>query len=281
MRSFPPPLPPPGSGAMEPKRQRKNQTPVLVVLCVVLALAQGAPVKPWSWETISSFVHCSNHSGPLNKEITQLMAASSFAVIEKYQCLECEPKEHGGEGKVLAAAAQIRAVNPDAAVFLYFAVDYTRTWYNLGSWFDAHPELEVHNADGSLTTVHQHDDGNNTWHVFDFAKTEAVEKWVGDVAATVTTGQLDGVFIDGCVRRLYAAAAAQHSTSTSTVQHRAAQHSTAQAPCSTAPHRAAQHSTAYFRQCHQHEPVGTVQWNDAHVHIALTLRTRCDTCRLD
>ena len=31
------------------------------------------------------------------------MANSSFAVIEKYQCLACPPKETGAEEKVLAA----------------------------------------------------------------------------------------------------------------------------------------------------------------------------------
>ena len=145
---------------------------------------------------------------------------------------------------MLEAAAAIRAVNPNAPVFFYFAVDYTRRWYDLGVWFDEHPGLEVrtylfcrgeprgergrafvarqqrflgqmsfscvvcgaravkvHNSDGSLATVSQHDDGSNTWHVFDFAQPAAVAKWAGDVANTVTVGKLDGVFIDGYRQR--------------------------------------------------------------------------------
>jgi hypothetical protein len=112
-------------------------------------------------------------------------------------CLHCAPAETGGEEKVLAAAAAVRAVNPDAAIIFYFAVDYTRRWYDLGVYFDAHPDLEVHNADGSLAEVHQHDDGTNTWHVFDFGKPAAVAKWVADIAQVVKKGNLQGVFIDG------------------------------------------------------------------------------------
>jgi hypothetical protein len=83
------------------------------------------------------------------------------------------------------------------------AVDYARTWYNLGSWFDAHPALEVHNADGSLAVVPNQDDGDWNWHVFDFGQEGARAAWVLDIAQTVWTpapdGQrlFDGIFIDG------------------------------------------------------------------------------------
>ena len=49
----------------------------------------------------------------------------------------------GAEEKVLDAAAAIRALNPSAAIIFYFAVDYTRTWYDLGVWFDAHPKVKL------------------------------------------------------------------------------------------------------------------------------------------
>jgi hypothetical protein len=164
----------------------------------VAAAAAAAPgLRPWSWDTMQTFVHCSNHSGPLNGEIVALMANSSFTVIEKYQCLECAPNQTGAEEKVLAAAAQIRAADPTAPIFFYFAVDFTRRWYDLGVWFDAHPELELHDADGSLTQVESNDDGDNHWHVFDFTQPAAVAKWAADIAAVVTKGALDGVFIDG------------------------------------------------------------------------------------
>jgi len=156
-------------------------------------------VAPWSWDTVSTFVHCSNMTGPLNDEIVALMARSSFTVLEKYQCLFCAPNQTRGEEKVLAAASQIRAVNPKAPIIFYFAVDYTRLWYDLGVSFDARPELEVHNADGSLTISRQEDPPGvfGNWHVFDFAKAEAVKLWVADIARVVERGNLQGVFVDG------------------------------------------------------------------------------------
>mmetsp|Transcript_24832 Transcript_24832/g.74714 ORF Transcript_24832/g.74714 Transcript_24832/m.74714 type:complete len:368 (+) Transcript_24832:126-1229(+) len=168
----------------------------MLALLLTVGTVQAAPPS-WTWDTVQTFVHCSNNSGPLNHEIAELMANSSFAVIEKYMCLECAPCHTGAEGKVLAAAATIREINPQAAIFFYFAVDYTRTWYDLGTWFDEHPALEVHNADGTLATRVQTDNGDNTWHIFDFSKAEALDKWTSDIAEVVTRGKLDGIFIDG------------------------------------------------------------------------------------
>lgn len=183
-------------GAAAPAVRRTFLCACVLTLAVATAPVAGR-VAPWSWDHMSTFVHCSNKTGPLSDEIVSLMASSSFTVLEKYMCLFCAPNRTGAEGKVLAAAAQIRAVNPKAPVFFYFAVDYARRWYDLGTWFDEHPHLEVHNADGSLATVQNDDDGNNSWHVFDFAKGEALAKWAGDVANVVRKGDLDGIFIDG------------------------------------------------------------------------------------
>ena len=91
----------------------------IVAVLTSAALSAAAP-PTFSWDTLPVFIHCSNKSGPLNDAIISAMAASSFAVIEKYQCLECAPNYTGGEDKVIAAAEAIRAVNPNASVFMYF-----------------------------------------------------------------------------------------------------------------------------------------------------------------
>ena len=107
-------------------------------------------VAPWSWYTMS-FVHCSNMSGVLNDEIVALMTKSSFTVLEKYQCLPCAPEQAGAEGQVLAAAKQIRAVNPKAPIISYFAVDYTRRWYDLkNELFCCFANLHDHRIDLSI-----------------------------------------------------------------------------------------------------------------------------------
>ena len=123
-------------------------------------IVNAAP-PTFSWDTLPTFVHCSNASGPLNDAIIQLMANSGFAVIEKYQALESTPAYTGGEDKVIAAAKAVRLVNPNATMIFYFAIDYVRTWYDLGRYFDQHPEMEVHNADGSLATIESNDFGDN------------------------------------------------------------------------------------------------------------------------
>ena len=92
-------------------------------------LSDTPGIAPWSWDTMSTFVHCSNMSGPLNTEIVALMARSSFTVLEKYQCLFCAPNQTGAEGKVLAAAER-HEQQPQRTYHFYFAVDHTRRWYD-------------------------------------------------------------------------------------------------------------------------------------------------------
>ena len=117
-----------------------------------------------------------------------------FVVIEKYQCLLCDPRDDGGEEKELAAAKSIKDLSPNKTVIFYFAVDYARTWYQLGRYFDAHPSLEVHNADGSLATISSE---GSTWHIFDFAVPNARAAWVQTLVDAVSSGLVDGVFVDG------------------------------------------------------------------------------------
>ena len=160
----------------------------------------------------------------------QIAPQVKFVVIEKYQALN-DPNDpnNNGEAKEIAAAKQIRALRPDQTVIFYFAVDYARTWsifismfqymlyivlivlhcidyfyicdvftiyyvirYSLGHWFDANPQLEAHNADGSLATVTSE---GFTWHIFDFAQPAARQAWVEALVKAVGSGLVDGVFV--------------------------------------------------------------------------------------
>lgn len=157
----------------------------LAALSPPLLAAPAPAIAPWSWAHVSSFVHCSNASGPLNDAALDAMAAASWTVIEKFQCVFCEPVGRGGEVKVLAAAAQVRARAPSAALIYYFSAAIARTWFALGEWFDAHPALEVHNANGTLATVTLE---NNTWRVWGFGEQAAIDKWAAGIAQTVAEG---------------------------------------------------------------------------------------------
>ena len=160
-----------------------------ILLFLLLNLASAARPK-FSWETVPTFIHCSNASGELNQDAVSAMSQASYTVLEKFQCLSCAPEESGAEAKILSAAAAIRKVNPEAAVFLYYQVDLARTWYDSGAFFDKNPYLEVHNANGSLAS-------SEGWHVYDFAKEKAIAVWSASIAKVVQEGNLDGVFVDG------------------------------------------------------------------------------------
>ena len=161
-------------------------------LALLLAPALAGPLT-WSWAHPQTFIHCSNSSGPLSAAAAQAMASSAFTVIEKYQALLQPPVRAGGEVKVIEAARQVRALNANATLIFYFAVDYTREWYDLGRWFDQHSALQVHNADGRRAN-HTDSDGGapNNWGIFDWAQEEARSAWIDRLASVVTTSDDNG-----------------------------------------------------------------------------------------
>jgi len=175
-------------------------------LAAALALMSAAAAAPlsWSWQNPQTFIHCSNSSGPLSPAAVTAMAASAFTVIEKYQALLQPPVRAGGELKVIEAARAVRLASPNATLIFYYAVDYARTWYDLGRWFDEHPELEVHDADGRRAN-HSDSDGGapNLWGIFNWAMPQAQDAWVDRIASVVSTSDqngnnlFDGIFIDG------------------------------------------------------------------------------------
>ena len=176
---------------------------LLLSAALLLPSAAAAPLV-WSWDRPQTFVHCSNSSGPLSQAAAQAMADSSFAVIEKYAGLLSPPVRAGGELKVIEAAQAVRRLNANATMIFYFAVDYTRTWYDLGRWFDDHSYLQVHDADGWRANHTDNDGGaQNVWGIFDWAQEEARFAWINRIASVVSTADdygnnlFDGVFIDG------------------------------------------------------------------------------------
>jgi hypothetical protein len=184
--------------------RRRVQRGVLLVTTLAAALAllqpreaSAEPLRPWTWAKIPYFVHCANDTGPLNDAMVDTMAAASFTVVEKWQCLYCSPNETGAEQKMVAAAAQIRERNPVAPVFLYWQADWARWWYSSGVWFDQHPELELHNANGSLFVDTAGGASGGAWHAYDFANNASVTAWADHIAETYRDGSFDGVLIDG------------------------------------------------------------------------------------
>jgi len=161
-----------------------------------ISMCSALPV--FSWSTIPLYVHCANASGPLSAEFAAKVAKTSFITLVKNHCQQCDPVNHGAEGKMVAEAKRLKALNPKLEVMMYFAADFARTWYDAGVWFDQHPQQEVRNdSSGKLVGFKQEGSPATGWHAFDYSSSTAVNRWVATITDNVATGFIDGAFVDG------------------------------------------------------------------------------------
>eukprot|EP01043_Picozoa_sp_COSAG02_P047162 COSAG02_NODE_4491_length_5296_cov_107.763299_1_plen_360_part_00 len=119
---------------------------------------------------------------------------------------EQPPAFKHSEKKVIAAAEQLRALNPDQLQLYTIQNDFTRAIYDSGAWFNEHPECLLHDASGSLVNHTQPTQkfpictagpNNDTCHIYGFNTQCGRDAWVRFAIDTVKQGRLDGVFIDG------------------------------------------------------------------------------------
>jgi hypothetical protein len=162
---------------------------VLRCLALLAFLSLTSALPPFSWEKLPLYVHCANQTGPLSPAFRARAAKTTFVTLEKWHCLDCAPKNHGAEGKMEAEGKRLKALNPKLEVVMYFAADLARTWYDVGVWFDEHPELEL--SCGGKPVIEQ------GFHAFDYAQPAAVDRWVQTYTDAVATGCIDGAFVDG------------------------------------------------------------------------------------
>jgi hypothetical protein len=106
---------------------------VLILPPLVIALPR------WSWDTLPTYFHCSNLSGPFSDDAITAIGRNSFAVFEKMTGMFSPP-----ENKILSECARVKAVSPTTDCYMYTESDWARTWFTLGWEFDAHPEWELH-----------------------------------------------------------------------------------------------------------------------------------------
>ena len=171
---------------------------VLACAAALLFAARCSAAPPsWSWSKVQSFIHCSNFSGELSLEAATAMAHAQFTVLEKYQDLAGDFARE--EEKAAAAGRAIRALNPEAAIIYYAAVDLARTWYSWAQALDAQPQFEAHNADGSLVAHPSTDHGfDAVFHVPDYATEGGRLAFLNSTARVVAADPAwDGVFVDG------------------------------------------------------------------------------------
>jgi hypothetical protein len=154
-------------------------------------------LPPFSWARVPTFAHCCNESGLFNDEILRYMSRQSFVVIEKSQGVAESPHKQGAEAKIIAAAKQIKAAAAQAGgvapdIYMYYQMDYVRTWYDSGAAFDRHPALELQNTSGGLVDF-------GSWHIYDFANADCQDEWVAAMTGPMnqSDGAIDGFCIDG------------------------------------------------------------------------------------
>eukprot|EP00937_MAST-01D_sp_MAST-1D-sp2_P001467 g1467.t1 len=164
----------------------------------------------WSWDTVSTYVHCANRTGSWNDEALAVMARQAFVVFEKNQGLFSigqapgyAPPDAGAEQKIVAACAQVKALSPTTDCYMYVESDWARTFFDLGHALDARPELELRAQGGwlvnttSTETLPNGTQRRYVFHAYDFSQAEVRARWVARVTDALASGVVDGAFIDG------------------------------------------------------------------------------------
>lgn len=134
----------------------------------------------FSWDTLPTYFHCSNLSGPFTDDSIKAISRNSFAVFEKMTGLFSPPANTAAENKIVSECARVKTASPTTDCYMcvcnkpprargdlrilcaqfshpacpshattgtfcrYTESDWARTWFSLGWEFDAHPEWELH-----------------------------------------------------------------------------------------------------------------------------------------
>ena len=85
---------------MTAPRSRSSGVRAVVALLIV---ASAASLPPWSWDTIQTYIHCANMSGPWEPWAAKKLAKASFVVFEKPHGVFYPPINTSAETKIAAA----------------------------------------------------------------------------------------------------------------------------------------------------------------------------------
>eukprot|EP01048_Picozoa_sp_COSAG05_P007552 COSAG05_NODE_535_length_8871_cov_311.345759_10_plen_303_part_00 len=174
-------------------------------LLLMVAAQPLLPSADFAHVPIASW--CGNATGPLSKAAAQAFASRPLAVFEKDMAQEAPPYMRSEEGKIAAAAAQVKAISPATQVLMYSTVGSLLPQYSMSDWFAARPHLMLHDDSGAIIVVNytlacpSHRPGCTPipspcpW--VDFSQPAAVAGWVDSLWAWVANKSVDGVALDG------------------------------------------------------------------------------------
>lgn len=169
------------------------QLSLLIVSFTLLGWASALP--KFSWDKVPLYAHCGSVDGDISNSTAEFFSRLGFVTFEKTQDLFGRPAYTQAEEKIARAATLVKSFGTPTEVLMYYQNDWARTWYDSGSWFDAHPELELVDKYGNYVTSPI--EYGHSFRAFDFSVEEAQLAWVKASMVLVDRGLCDGVFIDG------------------------------------------------------------------------------------
>jgi hypothetical protein len=170
---------------------------VILFSLIVTSFSLVQHYPPFSFSHVNTYVQASNRSGLFSNKTLDYLLKQAFIVLDSDQGINSSPLSHNAESKIIAAANQIKQYaklqnlsSPD--IYMYSQIDYARTLYAAGEWFEKNPQFLLHNTDGTLAHEPQ-------GHIYDHTQKRVQVQWATTIANPVlkSDGALDGVFIDG------------------------------------------------------------------------------------
>jgi len=176
-------------------------------------VSNPAHARPYfSWDTVPLAFHGANRTGLYNAATVATLAKYQMVTIEKWYtaCGGEHPKQAGPECDVEASMYQtfgeIKAINPNTTIIMYFNSMMDFTMYNMAAKVD---ELEAAGTrillrDANDDMVILCNDGNYYCDVkfYDWSKEAARNLWTQHVINATKIGHVQGIFADHATQML-------------------------------------------------------------------------------
>ena len=192
--------------------------PLLLLAAATLVVTSSAgeaadPVFPFSWDTLGGRLYsfCSNQSGALSQSAVAALSKSTLMIHGMEVGAMLTPVWQNSELKTSLAAKQLRAVAPGQLQLYTVQIDYARSVYASGAWFNNNSQCTLKKADG--TQVLNNSTKPSVGHcdhkvdgpgypygacvVYGFDTSCGSEQWTTAITDACEEYNLDGVFIDG------------------------------------------------------------------------------------
>ena len=193
-----------------------------MAICLLSSARESSSISdsytwaPLSWTTVGDRLYsfCSEQDA-LTPAAAGQLAKTSLMIHGMEVGANLPPVWENSEMKVGLAAAQLRKLNPAQLQLYTVQIDYARSVYASGAWFNANPQCTLKDAEGqpvlnnasSAATARGHCDHKvavpgksypfGACVVYGFDTECGATQWVKSITDACETYDLDGVFIDG------------------------------------------------------------------------------------